>query len=176
MGNTIVDNAYYDWLLTVIEYIPGDYVYDEVFDLMFNTPFRWSVPNDDNRAGDGIELRYDFMEYEGWNTMPLEGEPCNVLEMLIALAQRIENDIMWDGEHDRTAKWFWEMVRNLGFWSEKVGNRANYKEIIDCWLDRKPRKSGQVTTFPTKKWAKTDQKNIEIWYQAQAYLMENYKI
>lgn len=173
MGNAAVDIAYYDWLLNEVDYCPGDIVYDNVFNLMFNTAFRWSIANDDNRAADGIQLRYIFMEEEGWGSEPLEDEPCNVLEMLIALAKRIEDDIMWDGETDRSAHFFWEMVRNLGFYRSKP---EDYQMIIDRWLDRKYEKSGQMAIFPAKKWAGIDQRKVEIWYQAQSYMMENYEI
>ena len=113
MGNVVVDNAYYEWLLNKIEY--HDCCFDTVLEMLHATTFRWSVANDDNRAEDGITLRSIFMDEENWSTCPRYDEPCSCLEMMIALANRMENDIMWDGEKDRTAEWFWIMIRNLGF-------------------------------------------------------------
>lgn len=172
MGNTVVDNAYYDWLLEQIKYDPGDYCYDYLFELMMSVPFRWSVPNDDNRAADGIQLRYIFMEKEGWNTMPLDGEPCTVLEMLIALARRIENDIMWDGEVNRTSRWFWEMIDNMGF-SEV--ERRDYLRVINLFLDRKYQKNGLGMLFPCVIFDDHVKNDVQIWDQAQQYLLENYE-
>lgn len=170
MGNAIVDNAYYDWLMCEIEYDQGDIVYDNVFNLMFNTEFRWTVANDDNRAADGIQLRYMFMEEEGWNTEPLEGEPCNVLEMLIALAKRMEDDIMWDGEEDRSSIWFWDMINNLEFARLP---ESEFEKRINEMLDRTYEQNGYGGLFPLRKWSGIDQRKVEIWYQAQSYLMEN---
>lgn len=170
MGNAIIDNAYYDWLMSEIEYVPGDIVYDNVFNLMFNTKFRWTVANDDNRAVDGVQLRYMFMDEEGWNTEPLEGDSCNVLEMLIALAKRIEDDVMWDGEEDRSSIWFWDMINNLEF--TRIPE-TEYENRINEMLDRTYEKNGYGGLFPLRKWTGIDQRKVEIWYQAQSYLMEN---
>lgn len=176
MGNMVVDAAYYDWLLEQIDYYPGDDDdVDTALNLMFETPFRWSIDNDDNRSEDGLQLRSIFMDDEGWNTNPFFEEDCSVLEMLIALAIRIENDIMWDGETNKTAKWFWEMFDNLGF---NEVEPSDYMFILDTFLDRKYDKNGVGGLFPlTENNTKQhrNQKKVEIWDQAQSYLMENYE-
>lgn len=176
MGNIVVDMEYYDWLLEQIDYYPGDDLdIDIALGLMFSTPFRWSIKNDDNRAEDGLQLRSIFMDEEGWNTNPYFEESCSVLEVLIALAIRIENDIMWDGETDRTSKWFWEMYNNLGF--NKV-DHSDYNFILNVFLDRKYDENGVGGLFPLTRSSRKQHKNqrkIEIWNQAQAYLMENYE-
>lgn len=176
MGNIIVDTAYYDWLLEQIKYYPGenDNV-DTALELMFDTPFRWTVENDDNRLEDGLQLRSIFMDDEGWNTNPFFEESCSVLEVLIALAIRIENDIMWDGQSNRTDKWFWEMYDNLGFNNVDV---SDYMGLLDTFLDRKYDKNGKGGLFPLNKNntnRRNNQRKIEIWEQAQLYLMENYE-
>ena len=176
MGNTVVDTAYYDWLLEQVDYYPGeDDDIDIALEMMFVTPFRWSVDNDDNRAEDGLQLRSIFIEDEGWNTNPFFEESCSVLEMLIALAIRIENDIMWDGETNKTPKWFWEMFDNLGFNNVDVDD---YEFVIDAFLDRTGYKYGFGVLFPLKENGKKQHRNwkkVEIWEQAQSYLMENYE-
>ena len=176
MGNMVVDTAYYDWLLEQIDYYPGeDDKIDKALEILFITPFRWSIENDDNRAEDGLQLRSIFIDEEGWNTNPFFEEDCSVLEMLIALAMRIESDIMWDGENDKTAKWFWEMFDNLGFNRVDVDD---YEYVIDAFLDRTGYKNGFGVLFPLEK-SNTKQhrnwKKVEFWEQAQSYLMENYE-
>lgn len=160
MGNVVVDNAYYEWLLDKIEY--QDCCFDTVLETLHATPFRWSVANDDNRAEDGITLRSIFMDEENWSTCPRYDEPCSCLEMIIALANRMENDIMWDGEKDRTAEWFWIMIRNLGF--SETSTPTEIHRIIEGFLDR------EIFLFHTH----LEPEKVEIWYQAQAFLMENY--
>lgn len=170
MGNAVVDNAYYDWLLDKIEY--DDYCFDTILEILFNTPFTWSIANDDNRAMDGIVLRSIFMSEEGWNTEPYKNHECSVLEMMIALAMRIENDIMWDGEDDRTAQWFWEMIRNLKLDEDSLPGYIY--GVLNRFLNRQYDENGHGGLFPLNKNAGCDQRNTEIWYQAQSYLMENY--
>lgn len=164
MSNYIVDTEYYQWLLDQIDYYEGD-GFDEALEIMFETPFEWDIPNDDNRAEDGIGLRAIFMEEENWHTEPLFEKECNTLEMFVALAMRIENDIMWDGETDRTSEWFWIMIRNMGI---KRGDLPGYVygKLEDFMHHR-----GGVTPFPLREKGK---KACEIWFQAQQYLMEKY--
>lgn len=170
MGNPVVDNEYYDWLLKKINY--DDTVYDEVLETLFSIEFTWSVANDDNRADDGLVLRSTFMSEEGWNTEPWEGDGCSILEMMIALAMRIENDIMWDGCSDRSAKWFWEMFRNIGL--DEVHNAEDVWDIMETFLLREYNYDGSGGLFPLGDSATKDQREVEIWYQAQLYLMKNY--
>lgn len=170
MSNPVVDNEYYKWLLNRINYDDTDY--DDILETLFNTPFTWSVANDDNRAEDGIVLRSTFMSEEGWNTEPCSDEECSVLEMMIALAIRIEDDIMWDGEYDRTAKWFWEMFRNLEL--GEADSILDVYDILEKFMLREYEFDGTGGLFPLKETASEDQREVEIWYQAQLYLMKNY--
>lgn len=173
MGNAVVDSEYYDWLLEQIDYFPGENdTYDDILMLLFNTIFTWTIANDDNRAEDGLQLRSIFMEDEGWNTNPFFEEDCSVLEMMIALSMRIDSDIMWDGENNRTSKWFWEMFENLGL---HYLEPSDYFAALDIFLGRKYDKNGVGGLFPLRKNNTKNQKKVEIWYQAQAYLMENYE-
>ena len=169
MSNYVVDNAYYEWLLNKIDYNDG---YDTELETLFHVTFTWNVANDDNRAKDGIILRSVFMSEEDWSTEPCENYDCSVLEMMIALAMRIENDIMWDGETDKTSKWFWIMFRNLGL--DETMSSAEVYDILDRFLLRKYAYDGTGGLFPLGKNATEDQRNVEIWYQAQSYLMENF--
>lgn len=171
MANPVVDNEYYRWLLDKINYNDTDF--DETLEILFNTEFTWEVANDDNRADDGLVLRSTFMSEEGWYTMPLEDEGCTILEMMIALAMRIENDIMWDGERDRTPKWFWEMFRNLGL--GESGSPLEDYDILERLLLREYEYDGSGGLFPLGDSATEDQREVEIWYQAQLYLMRNYE-
>ena len=169
-GNSVVDNAYYDWLLRKIRY--NDIQYDSILETLFHITFTWDVPNDDNRAGDGIVLRSTFMSEEGWNTEPCKDYGCSILEMMVALAMRIENDIMWDGERDRTDKWFWEMFQNLGL--GKAKSAYEVYDIIERFIERTYEYDGTGGLFPLGEWATEDQRDVEIWYQAQLFLMKNY--
>ncbi len=171
---------YYIWLLDKIR-IREHNENRMMCEYLFDYPFRWSVENDSNRAKDGILLREQFEEETGWPISEYKeiglNVPCSVLEMLIALAQAIENNIMYDPDFgDRTHMWFWIMVDNLGLTKAtddeiEFGSRFGvpYMDyILDNWLERRFESDGFGSLFPLNG-EKCDQRNQEIWYQSLAY-------
>lgn len=146
---------------------------------LFDTPFTWSykIPTDANRAKDGMLLRDRYANETGDFLLYSDrSEPCSVLEMLVALSIRIEEDIMAEPGDERPEKWFWEMIENLGLYSAKD---KDYREdlvqgIVDTWLKRKYRDDGRGGLFPLKHPTK-DQRLTSIWDQMNFYLNEQLK-
>ena len=105
-----------------------------ILETLFRIPFRYSMQMDSNRHDDGIDLRYRYA-YE--NGLPLSSPDeamyeydCNMLEMMAALALRIEEHIMSDPDvGDRTPKWFWDMIKNMGL---DVNADTDYKMISEA--------------------------------------------
>ncbi len=136
------------------------------------------VPNDDNRASDGRHLREAFERVPpGIDVTHING-PCTVLEMLIALAQRLDFQ-MWDYQKgDRTAKWFWELVKNLEL--EVFEDADPYikpkiehnNEIIEGMMARTYTRKGQGGLFPMRR-AGHDMRKVEIWFQMMYWMDEN---
>lgn len=167
-------DEYFDYL---VDLIGGDHGYSMALRRLFLSNFEYSVENDDNRASDGIDLRFDFAytdEDIDWifSSMPDE---CTVLEMMVALSQRIENDIMYDPEiGDRTEEWFWLMFENLGLmdFSDEHFDEAAVDEIIDILVRREYRRSGAGGLFSIKD-PTVDMRKVEIWYQMNYYFCEH---
>jgi hypothetical protein len=137
---------------------------------LHNIAFYSLIPNDDNRGLDGVQLRLAYEEDTG-NLMPhaYYDESCSVLEMLVALADRmsfITFDPAEDSEPNRHSC-FWQLIRNLNL---KPLGMNNSKIIIDL-LERNYTPSGDGGLFPLGSTRK-DQRNVEIWYQMMAYLEE----
>lgn len=190
---TNVKETYFLWLCTLIK--NRRFNYWKLARELHNKKFRWSVPNDDNRCGDGLYLRQTFIEQEGLDEDHLEvvgflkGE-CTVLEVLVALAQRIDFQTYdLDTQENKTSKWFFEMIGNLGldkFPDENSrGDRLSeldelrIDEILEGWLDRSYAFDGTGGLFPLKrhnrhKGRMRDQTTVEIWYQMMAYLEERH--
>lgn len=139
---------------------------------LYRKEFLWSVPNDDNRVEDGRVLREDFLEETGaerdeqWMELG-----CSMLEMLVALSRRIafETD-------EPATEWFWIMVDNLGlrpFVDEAFDDDYNVDVdiVLDRVIDRTYAPNGRGGLFPLQD-AQEDQREVEIWYQVAAYLME----
>ncbi len=165
---------YYAWLMDIIDG-PGEY--SLVLDFLWRTEFYSPVIFDDNRAGDGTELRWYF-EYETGKVSGRNDE-CSVLEMMIGLAMRIENDYTYDYEMgDRTSNWFWDMFCNLRLdkFDDFNYDESKITQIVGNFLDRKYGKNGSYSLFPWSKCPNVSKKEkqnwaqIEIWQQMQCYL------
>ena len=141
---------------------------------LYSIPFRWSVENDENRAADGIKLRDDILHN---SRMSNELGPCRVLEMLIALAVRCENDIMHEkNQGDRTGVWFWTMIENLGLAGMDDYCFDDYlvRRSISKFLDRRYDRDGYGSIFYVTK-RREDMRGVELWYQMCWFLVEQYE-
>lgn len=156
------------------------------FDLarkLYRTDFVWPVVMDHNRAEDGEQLRLWYAELNSYYSdyKILEGKRCSVLEMLIAFAERIERDVIGIDRDapDKSECWFWLMLFNLGIGGMDCSDAYYTSEteftldnVLDIFLHRKYDFNGNGGLFPLKH-AEKDQKEVELWYQMQAFFMEN---
>lgn len=145
--------------------------------------FTWSVPNDDNRATDGEQLRlqyrYDCHRNEH---IKLPDGPCSVLEMMIGLSRRMDFALSTpEDDRDHSARYFWEMVKNIGLdqfdddhYAELYG-REQVRHILDSFLARGYCSNGEGGLFPLR-YRVGDQREMELWYQMNAYIAERYKV
>lgn len=167
-------NEYFDWMLYLVceGRFGKDVSYRKLLAYLHNTPFRWSIPKDKNRATDGITLRWRFAYDTGRRNMSdeideyLDG-PCSVLEMLIFLAIRCEENIMDDPAlGDRTGQWFWGMIANLGLGSMNDNNFDNLyvANVVDRFLDREYEPNGKGGLFTIIN-TPCDLRTVEIWCQ-----------
>ena len=176
-------DAYFNWLFDIV----CDETHRRYRNLLwrlFMLRFIYFIDNDRNRAGDGIYLHHEFSVKTGYPIEDLNDilggtpEDCSVLEMIIGVAIRIDS-IMWDPEKGaQTGTWFWMMMHNLGldvFQDEDFDEEC--VEQIDHWMDifikRDYRSNGLGGLFPLRN-PKSDQRNVEIWYQMQAWCAENF--
>lgn len=171
---------YFKYLCSLISYdtkkIEGSY--DRLLHHLLETEFTYIIANDINRAEDGKDLRNRFAIEYGYKDLSdsFFEEPCSVLEMIIALALRCEEDIMSDpDEGDRTGLWFWTMIVSLGL-DDMTDDNYEYFEVrdhIDIFLKRKyaPNGSGGLFTINDPD---IDMRTVEIWYQMHYYLNSTY--
>lgn len=166
-----INDAYFDWMYRLIcgKRYPRDISYRRLLATLHNIDFVYSIPKDGNRAADGIDLRYRF-DHDLADI--LEGQPCSVLEMMLALAIRCEETIMDDTRiGDRTSQWFWNMITNLGLGS-MTDNRYDRDYIEECvrrFLDREYEPDGEGGLFRIRN-CDYDLRDVEIWYQMCWYL------
>lgn len=153
--------------------------YKSLLSVLIERSFTASVPFDDNREKDGIELRYRFARSEGvrpdfW--VGLLPEECTVMELLVALAIKIEDEFMHDPEvGNRTGVWFWELLRNIGLDDQDDLNfDEEYVQMrINTLVDRHYDEDGNGGLFPLHKRPEgLDLRDIELWYQMNYYISE----
>ena len=179
---TGVDHRYLDWLYSWVgrnNDLNPDHTYTLLAEKLHRIEFRYFVPNDDNRAADGIQLRDDFARYFGnhENLRLLRGGPCSVFEMLVALALRA--DFITNIENYGADYWFWLMIDNLDLSQFQDSTYMDFfpddliEDIVNAWMNREYLPNGQGGLFPLVH-TKNDQTTVEIWYQLQEYILENW--
>ena len=174
---------YYDWLCSFIikGQFPPEMKYEKVIQYLFFRDFTYSIPNDKNRYRDGLDLRYRFgMELTGNDIdearhiaeMINRSQRCSVLEMMIALAIRMEEEIMDNPAiGNRTSHWFWRMMSNLGLsgMTDDIYDEKEVKDIIDRFLNRDYAPDGTGGLFRVRG-IKEDMRDAEIWWQMNWFL------
>ena len=171
----IIRREYFEWLSNMVYSRggPESISYDRLLMELHSIDFRYFIHGDANRADDGISLRYRFTIHSGYDGdyEYLDG-PCSVLEMMIALAIRCEEDIMDDPLYgNRTGQWFWQMIVSLGLGSmtDRNFDRDYVRDRIDIFLERDYEPNGEGGLFTVRD-CEYDMREVEIWYQMNWYL------
>lgn len=174
MSGTL-DDQYLEWLYSQVAPVDKKSptkTYWKLFRQLYSKEFIWIQPNDDNRVEDGRDLRYEFRDQfklrlnDDWMHLP-----CSMLELLIGLARRLA--FLTDSKQDI---WFWQLLENLNI---EQSTDARYSEQTESYIDmildkviwRTYEYNGTGGLFPLVHPAE-DQRNIEMWYQLNAYLLE----
>lgn len=174
---------YFDWMYDLVagEVCDSHTSYRELLSYLHRVPFRAIIPMDKNRLEDGIALRFrfgmdihkgDFYAADMISERLTIDDKCSVLEMMIALCLRCEENIMDNALiGNRTVYWFWMMIGNLGL-NGMTDDRFDLNYAKDCvyrFLNRdydSDGKGGLVYIPGIKK----DLRNVEIWVQLLWYL------
>lgn len=173
-----VKNAYFAWL--VAKTATDDFHWC-LLRRLHQKNFYWleTVPRDENRESDGTFQRQLFAEDSEWNeadVLDILAGPCSVLEMLVALATRIEQDVMYDSEDgDRTGKWFQLMLKNaeLTVMDDSDYHQTYVDHVLERIMSRCYSRNSKGSLFPVKHTHGKDWRTIELWMQMQLYFSEN---
>lgn len=166
-----IDFDYYDWLCKQINIPPNKNSYNDLFERMHNIEFVWTVPNDNNRLQDALDLRSEFNN----GTVPgliLDG--ATFLEVLIALSRRVAFTAGGDAGH-----WAWRLIKNIKLnkmtdpLTEERAKKVDDTLYTVIW--RIYQFDGQGGFFPLD-FPAEDQTKVEIWYQMNAYVIEKQKL
>lgn len=168
-------NSYFEWLFNLL--CRGRYSdkisYRKLLTYLHHTEFIYLIKKDENRAEDGLNLRYRFAQkYDYDDVSRYLDEPCSVLEMMTALAIRCEETIMDNPNMgDRMGQWFWEMIVSLGLGSmlDDRFDKCLVESILRKFLNREYAPDGRGGLFTIRN-CSYDLRDVEIWYQLCWYL------
>ena len=167
------NNEYFEWLFSLAcrDRYSDRISYRKLLMELHNIDFRYSIPMDENRAKDGLDLRYRFSIERGYDERYIDA-PCSVLEMILALSIRCEENIMDNTEYgNRTDQWFWDMITNLGLGSMYDSNydKIYVRKTVERFLNRDYEPNGKGGLFTIRN-CNRDLRQVEIWYQLNWYL------
>lgn len=170
-----INDEYFSWMY---DKVCGDRFaecisYRRLLTYLHEVEFVWLLGMDRNRADDGLSLRRRFavdVGYEDYIVEYIDG-PCSVLEMMLALAFHIE-ELMDDFRiGDRTAQWFWGMVKSLGLngMYDTAFDERLVEDVICTFLNRDYEADGHGGLFTVRD-CYYDMRDIEINIQRNLYL------
>jgi hypothetical protein len=171
--STVLDDRYLTWLYSQVGDVKernASRTYWQLFRQLHSIDFVYLVPNDDNRAEDGRALRYEWADE--MHILPDRdwlASGCSFLEMLIGLSRRLAFE--GDGQ---PPTWFWHLLENLGLQSCTDRTSYDHREVdarINTVIWRTYDRNGRGGLFPLRR-ARKDQRDVELWYQMSAYLLE----
>ena len=176
MTREVLTNEYFDWMYDLV--CDRGKPYRRLLRHLHDIEFVYSIPMDDNRAMDGINLRYRFAYERNYNYAMvaeyLDNRPCSVLEMMVALVHKCEEQIMENPEFgNRTRKWFYNMLVSLGLESmtDATYNEHHVDVVIVRFLNRDYKPNGEGGLFTVENYRR-DMRVVEIWYQMCWFLDE----
>ena len=172
-----IEKEYFEWLCNIVcDSFSKQASYEKLLAYLHSVAYKHSLPMDENRAEDGISMRYRFARTKVpasnvWDIMcELDGE-CSMLEMMVALAVRCEEWMDDTSYGDRTGQWFWQMIVSLG-----IGGMTNARfdwdvvePAIHRFLNQDYNSDGRGGLFTIRD-CPHDLRGVQIWYQMCWYL------
>lgn len=182
MTNNNVSREYREWLkfkvgLKKFGHSLGK-KYTRLFEMLYNKSFIATLELDENRCDDGKNLRWEFEYEQGYRIRGELDGPCTVLEVILSLAIKYASDIGGGDDQKEVISCFWRMIDNLhllDFTDEVMDSYGEDEvdDILEQFIDRGYGYDGTGGLFPLDH-PKEDQRNVELWYQMSAYLIENH--
>lgn len=171
--NARTTDPYFDWLCILV----GNNNYGMLLQMLHSIDFKSSLPEDENRGIDGMQLRVEFMTIFGEFGSSTNRGGCTMLEFLVALSKKMSFLMSGNPGGHHLEFYFWTLIKNL-----KLDKLTDDNFIIlngEFFVEdavwrvqmRQYEYSGNGGLFPLKH-PYQDQRKVEIWYQMHAWLSE----
>lgn len=155
--------------------------YSYLLEALHKSMFYFSVPMDENRMYDGIDLRYKFAYEQRYSedeaSLALSNnKSCSMLEMMVALSIKGDERILYDYEKGGRADYIFKiMLESLDL--TRMTNNQFDSYYVDTQIDRVLNRdydwNGKGGLFTVKN-PRRDMRLVDIWYQMNWYLEKLY--
>ena len=174
MNNEPLDELFLTWLYSQVadpSIKNSSLSYWKLLRQLYTKEFVWMIPNDDNRIEDGKDLRIEFLQSQGIQDADLQWIElgCSVLELMVGLSRRLAFEAEGESHY-----WFWQLIDNLDLLrcnDRRPYSRNRVENILDIVILRQYDRKGRGGFFPLKS-PHEDQRQVELWYQLSAYVLE----
>lgn len=171
-----LDESYFRWLYGQVADTRTSVrrrTYWGLFRILYSKEFTtFVVPNDANRSEEArYELRHEFLRENGLRAdrewMELG---CSVLELMVDLSRLLAFEA-----GGKPPYWFWRLVENLGLLRYNDAYRrlprVHIDHILEDLIHRRYNPNGLGGFFPLRE-PPRDQRNTELWYQLNYWVLE----
>lgn len=188
-GDKVIRDSYFNWLCDIggARLPSTDTTYIKLFEQLHSVIFTSKIPMDKNRIEDARKLRDIFKDYTCYALYDaIETEEVSFLEVFLGIAMRMEFLMAESEDVNETYKWLWIIFNNLNlneysdeiYYGDPLTRPVNDVEdevyqIIFRVINREYDENGIGGPFPLAG-PKQDQRDVELWYQMNAYLNENF--
>lgn len=168
-----IRDLYFHWLCDLVD-LPPERNYHLLMCRLKYRSFHSNYPMDDNRAMDGINLRYRFASDCDFDqrivASVIDIQECSVLEMMVALA--IKCDQLITDDNSETPLIFFDMLKSLKLdnMDDVHFNKMYVDNRLNIFLNGHYSKNGSGGLFTLKNIGTDDATQMEIWVQAMWYL------
>lgn len=168
-------HLYLDWLFALVESARPGQTFLYLFRALHRTKFSADprVPLDSNRVSEALNIRAEFFRDSHIKDIEhTEEDRVSMLELLIQLAYDM-GEIT--SRENNVPSYFFELLENLGICipDEEYTNidamDAYVYSVLQKVIKRRYKRNGLL--FPLQH-ANRDQREVELWFQMQAYLLE----
>lgn len=174
---------YFKWVTKNVYDKSVSHNYDTLMKYLFQKEYEYDNWFDENRKGDALAMRqrwFSNIKDENLSDVDIsyrDTAPCSWLEMFVAFAKRIEDQIMNDDDiGDRTSQWFWLMFTSLGL-SKMTNSRFDKKKvdkILHTLAYHEFNEDGTGGGLFVVHDPKHNMKTADLWYQMNYYIVENF--
>lgn len=179
MSTETLDERYFNWLYGQVASVKTrarSRSFRCLFRQLHETTFVAVVPHDENRIADAQDLKYEFLDgCEDGQGEPsdIAGPPCSFFELLIILSRQLAFEM-----DDNPDIWFWHLIEILDLEQYNDLSYDEYAEAavgqaLDRVIWRNYDHGGRGGLFPLRD-PDRDQREVELWYQLNAYLLEQF--